>query len=500
MRRFGASRRVLGFGVAAAAAVVVLAVAGPAVASGTFTCPPDDGTDVQGGINGGGTVTINGTCHGNFDVTNNVTIQGGSPGATLDGDGNGPVLTIHGPITVTIKNLTITDGSADFGGGIDEFYDGGFPTVNVIASRIVDNVADVGGGVGVDAGTIVLTNSTVSMNAAFEGGGGLFVFEESVLNMTGTTVSRNQALGTGGGLWLLDDSIAAIDSSTFSQNQSFESGGGAIESFESSLQLTNSRLLFNTAAGYGGGIEFGEACCQFAARPNLAAAIKNASADGHGSKSLPPRVAKGAINRAPLVTSIPVGLTIANSTLDHNTTQFAGGGAVSNYTEESDTPATITNSVISNNRALGNQPGVSGGGGLEQDSGDTDTTASMVVTGSKIYGNTAANSVGGGIENIDDSFGNFGNAVLSIASTSFANPNSLQVGNTAIFGGGIYNAGLNASASLGAGTKLIRNKATANGGGVFNDCDASLFVSPGVVLLSNIPNNIVLNPGCVIGV
>src|SRR5262249_42654087 len=156
----------------------------------------------------------------------------------------------------------------------------------------------------------------------------------------------------------------------------------------------------------------------------------------------------------------PVGLTITNSTIDHNTAQFFGGGGISTYSNDFDTPTTVTSSVLSNNQAPGT---FLGGGGIEQDSGDPGTTARLVGTGSKLYGNSAANTVGGGIANWDDAFGDAGNSELSIASTSFANPNSLQVGNTSSFGGGIYNSGLNASASVGSGSKLIRNKATTNG-------------------------------------
>src|SRR5262249_58325898 len=59
-----------------AAGAVVLS-AGPAAASGTVTCPPGNGTDVQNAINGGGTVTINGTCHGNFFVNGGVVASAG---------------------------------------------------------------------------------------------------------------------------------------------------------------------------------------------------------------------------------------------------------------------------------------------------------------------------------------------------------------------------------------------------------------------------------------
>jgi len=68
-----------------------------------------------------------------------VTIQGGSPGATLNGDANDPVLTIHNGATVTIRNLIITNGASDcFGGGLD-IYD--FSTVNLFNTTVTGNTS-----------------------------------------------------------------------------------------------------------------------------------------------------------------------------------------------------------------------------------------------------------------------------------------------------------------------------------------------------------------------
>lgn len=89
----------------------VLMAARPAAASAMISCPPNTGGDLQSAINGnpGETVTVFGACHGNFDVTTNITIQGAAPGAT-SGDGSGPLLRIHGPVTVTVRSLSIAPG------------------------------------------------------------------------------------------------------------------------------------------------------------------------------------------------------------------------------------------------------------------------------------------------------------------------------------------------------------------------------------------------------
>jgi hypothetical protein len=355
-------------------------------------------------------------------------------------DGLGPVLDISGPVTVTIRNLTITNGSTEVGGGIDGFYSSGSPTINVIASKVTGN-------------------------AAFDGGG-LDLFNAS----------------------------AAIDSSTFSGNTAKQSDGGGISSFGSDLQITNSRVVGNLAYGYGGGIDFGDPGGGEGLRPNAS----TAAAHHHGPGSAHIRQAKGVAAAASPQQQqgpgIPFGLTIMNSTIDHNQAVHFGGGGIENYAFESDSPMTIMNTTISNNNAPGNDmDGDSGGGGIHQDSGFD--TASATITGSKLYGNTALNSMGGGISNI--AYGD-GGALLSLAHTSLQSPNALSPGNQAKWGGGIYNAMPGASASLQAGTSLVRNKATVNGGGIFNDCAASLLIGPTTTMFLNAPQNVFMNGGCLI--
>src|SRR5262249_38521848 len=151
-----------------------------------------------------------------------------------------------------------------------------------------------------------------------------------------------------------------------------------------------------------------------------------------------------------------------------------------------DTTATLTNSTVSNNVTLDTSTfGESGGAGIAQFT-EEGYTASLTTANTNIYGNRSG-SLGGGILNIAFD----GPATVSTGqTTNFQSRNALQVGNQAQFGGGVYNAGPDASVSLNAKTKMARNKATINGGGVFNDCGASLFIAPGVVLLANYPNNV----------
>ncbi len=487
-----------------AAVTAALLVAGPASAAGNYTCPPNTGADVQTGINDGGTVYIHGTCHGNFyiDANNalNVTLIGLGTNPTLDGDGTGPVLSITGPANVTIKNLTLTDGSAEVGGGIYGSFGCdetdticGSPEITVIGSKITGNTAFAGGGIYTnDCTDVTLTNTTVSNNSATDGdGGGEEIYGCGSLTVNGSTFTKNTAAGYGGGLGVYFVQ-ASINSSTFSNNTAQNFDGGGIDSAFSNLQVTNSRMLSNWAWGYGGAIDFGDS----AGCPQAPSAAKaaHAAVHHHAARGSVPAACIGGPTKQPSQ-PIPFGLTVSGTTIDHNTAAHLGGGGIENYAFEGDSPATISNSTISNNIAPGNDPdGDSGGGGIHQDS--CNNNASLTVTGSKLYGNTAMSSLGGGISNVSYCDGG---ADVSLGNTLLQNPNSLSPGNQAKYGGGIYNGG-NEAASLGIGaqSRLYRNKATVNGGGVYNDCQASLTVSPGALLLQNTPNNIFNSPGCLI--
>jgi len=187
-------------------------------------------------------------------------------------------------------------------------------------------------------------------------------------------------------------------------------------------------------------------------------------------------------------------LTLDGTTVDHNQAVSGVGGGLDLEAEDNDAPTTLTNSTVSNNVTLDSSTfGESGGAGIAQFA-DNGETASLTTANTSIYGNRS-NSLGGGIAN----FGFGGVATVSTGqTTNFQSPNALQVGNQAKYGGGVYNAGDQASVSLNAGTKMARNKATVNGGGVYNDCSGSLFVAPGVVFLANFPNNVFTSPFCLL--
>jgi hypothetical protein len=108
-----------------------------------------------------------------------LTIEGATTtGITLDGNQVTRVLTVSSDANLTLRNVTITGGRAEAGGGI-----GNFGVLTLEHSTVTGNVADInlctslcqvagaGGGVLNNDGDVVLINSTVSGNTGYDGGG-----------------------------------------------------------------------------------------------------------------------------------------------------------------------------------------------------------------------------------------------------------------------------------------------------------------------------------------
>lgn len=91
--------------------------------------------------------------------------------------------------TVTLSGLTITAGDAPSGTGGGIFNLGG--TLTVTDSTISGNSRFSGGGI-LNLGTMIVTNSTIRGNSAFVGGG---IANDGTLSVTNSTISGNTASG-----------------------------------------------------------------------------------------------------------------------------------------------------------------------------------------------------------------------------------------------------------------------------------------------------------------
>ncbi len=175
-----------------------------------------------------------------------ITINGN--GHTIDGAGFLQLIEVLAGVTLTIHDLVLTNGSNDLGGGIANFgtvnlynstvsgcaalegggiWNGGDAALFVTGSAIIGNsaIASYGGGIA-NYGIAVLVNTTISGNAASEGGGGFANLAEGEATLHNMTLSDNEAGLIGGG------GYAALDESTSSFHQTLLSGnrytGGAI--------------------------------------------------------------------------------------------------------------------------------------------------------------------------------------------------------------------------------------------------------------------------------
>ena len=219
-------------------------------------------------------VTINGPGAGNLAVNGNAasrvfenfasdaTISGFTitNGFTADADGGGGILN-HGGLTLSgtsiLSNNTGNCGPFCFGsgGGINSNSSGTLTVTNCIISdnEIGFHVASAGGGMYLaGGGTATVTDSTISGNTAgalFGGGGGIFS-SLHMLTVTNSTISDNSAFVGGG----IDGSgITMVTNSTISGNTASAAGGGV--SNEGILTVTNSTISGNSApSGQGGAL------------------------------------------------------------------------------------------------------------------------------------------------------------------------------------------------------------------------------------------------------
>jgi hypothetical protein len=324
---------------------------------------------------------------GELFVDKSITISGpGADNLAVDGNASSRVFHIASGKTVSITDLTITNGiatgnrpacegggiyndhaalaltncaitsnQAGFGGGIyNDASSSGYASLTISSSMLAGNSAQFGGATyndGFDSGDAMLTvnNSIFSGNSADFGG---CIYNDSFggnasLTSSDTTFSGNSAGNTGGCIYndmLGGYGTQALNNSSLSGNSAGSSGGSIYNSHGLSFTLNNCAISDNSAQNWGG-------------------AIYN-----DGSQ-------KGA-----------AWLTISNSTLNGNSAA-TGGGIFNDGEQQGDTHLQISNSTISENTATY-------GGGIASD-GYYGFYVSVQINNSTFGGNSASNDGGG---------------------------------------------------------------------------------------------------------
>ena len=266
----------------AAALVLIWGIGGSAAQGDTLTvtktadtndgsCDPDDcslreaiarAEDGDTIIIPAGTYTL--TLDAELGIDKDLTLTGAGPGGTIiQASSVNPVLSPDDPGvadfrvfnitggTVAISGVTIRHGktSGDGGGMLNS------GTLTLTNSTVSGNAADGlglrrGGGIW-NLGTLTLTNNTVSDNTARFGGG--IYNSGGTITLTNSTVSGNTATEAGGGIYNNFGGTLTLANSTVSGNTSGQNGGGILNRLDGTLVLTNSTVSGNTANTEGGG-------------------------------------------------------------------------------------------------------------------------------------------------------------------------------------------------------------------------------------------------------
>ena len=458
-----------------------------------------DGNEAQGadaGMGGGAiyaegsTLTIN-----NSEFTNNeATGTSGSGGAILAGAGT----------NVTVTESEFTDNTANRAGGAIEGFSGAGTTITLTNTTLAENSTGSNPGNGgalhlTGAVNAVITGCTVTGNTAAAEGGGLWN-GSAIMTITSSAITGNTADGDGadqggGGIYNLSGTVNISAETVISNNVASGtagSGGGILNDAGGQLTLSNVTLNANTANRAGGGIEdnSGAGGMFMLTDVTLSNNITFTSPGNGGGLHITGPGSVEIVNGT--VSGNQAGaeggglwngtgtMTITGTQISDNTASGdgadQGGGGIYNLNGGS---LVITDAVISGNHADGT---AGSGGGILNDVG-----SQLTVTDTEISGNTA-NRAGGGIED------NSGTSTILLTDVDFTNNNAgtapgngggLHItgggsatiirgtvsGNTAVQGGGLWNASgtLTLTDITVSGNTATGAAATDGGGGIYNN-------------------------------
>jgi hypothetical protein len=422
---------------------------------------------------------------GELAITKNLSISGlGANRLTISGNDAQRVFDVAAGATVSISNLTIADGFADQGAGIQ------------------------------NAGTLLLSKDVFTHNEAVGDtaitgvGGGIFNETGASLTVTSCKFTNNEVIGGAGigfGGGLFNIGAATVSDSTFTSNSAIGGAngygaGGAINCQNNgTLTVAHSTFTNNTAdEGQSPFLEASGAAIDSEVGTTLAVSDSTFKGNLVTAKPTDPTLAPFAFAAGGAILSFQGTMSITGSAFIGNevsSTGVAFSGAVENQVE----PSTISNCTFTANVALGVQGGGSGAGATRNVLGSMDLTDCTFTNNVSRGGdgadgvNTFGQSNGGAIFN--DRF-----ATMIVTNCTIVNnvaqggnqcdnsgapsPDSAFVGSA--FGAGIFNF---RSATLTViGTTFIGNEAVAgtssagpgalvSGGAIDSDLNSALTVN-----------------------
>jgi uncharacterized repeat protein (TIGR02543 family) len=163
-------------------------------------------------------------------ITQSVSIQGGyttswldapNPGAptTLDAEGNGRVVSITGPIAVTLDGLAFSNGLAERGAAV--LTQNG-ASVTITSSRFDHNTAVAGSAIANHEGALSVAHSSFFENETVNGT--IFNSASATAVITASSFYSNTAT-RGGGLYNAENGTIVLENNSFAYNQASQGGG-----------------------------------------------------------------------------------------------------------------------------------------------------------------------------------------------------------------------------------------------------------------------------------
>ena len=215
--------------------------------------------NATGTVNNGGTVNIakgnyKGVNNTKITINKNITIIGQSQtGTIINGTDSAWIFKIQPGATVTIKNLTITNGNAYNGGAI---YNNGNLTVS--DGRFTYNHAYVAGSAIYNHGTLAVVYSSFLNNDADGGSGDPAynfaagaIYNDGNLTVTDGYFSENSAV-YGYGAAIHNSGLLIVNGTYFIGNSVYGLGGAIYN--DNALFIANSDFIANVAYAAGGAI------------------------------------------------------------------------------------------------------------------------------------------------------------------------------------------------------------------------------------------------------
>lgn len=219
---------------------------------------------------------------GDLDINKSLTIVGSSPDlTTIDAGGVDRAFNVFGPADAVLSGMTIRNGfrHPETGGGGGAIRNAA--TLRMVECVVEDSTSG-GGGAVISTGPMTIESSTFRGNTASgtTGAGGAILNFFSTMTISSSTFSDNATLGpsaSGNGGAISNAGTLAISNSTISGNSAFGHGGGIFQSFSGlTLALQNVTIAENTARLQGGGVMV------MGATPSLVNTIAGANSAGAG--------------------------------------------------------------------------------------------------------------------------------------------------------------------------------------------------------------------------